>query len=424
MTKSYSVTRLDNGLRIATKNMPDMKSAALGVWFGCGSRYETRKMNGISHFIEHLVFKGTKKRSGNEICETIEGLGGEINASTSEESTVYFVKIIQEKLPLAVDILLDMVINPVFKKEFLEKQREIVFEEIHMYEDTPPSHVEDLFNHLIWKGNTLGASILGSIESMTRISRKDITEYKGKMYTSNNCVVAAAGDIDHKAFVKLVRKHTRYLKPGKKPQFRKVRAKWSKPGLLIEKRNTEQVHVLLGVPALHWTHPSRFALKLISTILGENMSSRLFKSVREEKGYAYSIHTDIDRFLDTGSFYVGAGIVTEKIIPALKLVLAELGRLRKTKVPKRELERAKEFIRGNLIMGSEQTTSLMHWLGESLRMADRINEIDYTINALINVSAEEIRNLARSLFKDGRLNLALIGDIKDSSSIEKVLRFA
>ena len=423
MNKSFIVTRLENGLRIATSNMPHMKSVSTGVWFGCGSRYENIKINGVSHFIEHLVFKGTKKRTGDEICEMIEGVGGEINASTSEESTVFYVKIIREELPLAIEILLDMVVNPAFKKDFLEKQRDIIFEEIHMYEDTPPNHVEDLFNSLVWKDHPLGLNILGTIESMSGISRKDIIEYNRRMYCSNNCVIVAAGNIDHNEFVRLIKKHTRNLRQGRSVQFRPMRLKHSKPSLLIENKKTEQAHLLLGVPALHWTHPKRYALKIISTILAENMSSRLFKSVREERGYAYSIHTGIDRHIDAGTFYVAAGIVTEKIVPAIRLILRELTRLTRTKIPKKEFERAKEFVRGNLIMGSEQTMGRMHWLGESLRMADRINEIDYTINAVMNVSAEEVRNLAKSLFRNKHLNLALIGDIDKKAPIEKVLRF-
>lgn len=423
MERSYRITRLEDGLRIATTNMPHMESISLGAWFGCGSRYENKRINGISHFIEHLVFKGTKRRSGDEISEAVEGVGGELNASTSEESTFYYIRIVRDHLPLAAEILLDMVINPVFRREFLEKQRDIVFEEIHMYEDAPPNHVEDLFNGLVWKAQPLGYNILGTIKSMTGLSRGDIVKYKRKMYCSNNCVVAAAGNIDHDDFVKLVKKHTRGLRPGRRTPFRAIRTRQTKPGLLVERKQTEQAHIFLGVPALPWSHPGRYALKIISTILGENMSSRLFKSVREERGYAYSINTGIDRFLDAGSFYVAAGVETEKLIPALRLVLRELARLQRTKVPKKELDRAKEFVRGSIIMSSERTMSRMYWLGESLRMADRIDEINDTIAAVMSVSQDKIMALANSLFKNNRLNLAVIGDFDDSGRIEKTLRF-
>ncbi len=423
MAKSYTVTRLDNGLRIATTNMPNMKSVSIGVWFGCGSRYESKRINGISHLIEHFAFKGTRKRPGDEICETIEGLGGEINASTSEESTVYYIRIRREKLPLATEVLLDMVINAVFRKDLLEKQRDIVVEEIHMHEDRPSSHASILFDRLMWGRHPLGFHVLGTVESTSNITRKEIVKYTRKMYCSNNCVVAAAGDIDHEDFVRLVMKHSRNLRCGREVAFKPLRLRQRKPNLLVKQRETEQAHLLLGVPALRWSHRGRYALKLISTILGENMSSRLFKSVREERGYAYCINTGIDSFIDAGTFYVEAGIVTDKIKPAIRLIVREMSRLTRAKLPEKELERAKESVRGSLIMGSEQTISRMYWLGDSLRMANRIDEIDHTINAVMNVSAEGVRDLARCLFRQDRLNLALIGDIDSESSIEKCLRF-
>jgi predicted Zn-dependent peptidase len=422
MAKSYAVTRLDNGLRVATTNMPNMKSVAVGVWFGCGSRYENTRINGISHLIEHFVFKGTRKRPGDEICETIEGVGGEINASTSEESTVYYVKAMREELSLAIDILLDMVINPVLQKDLLPRQRDIVVEEIHMHEDRPSSYTGILFNRLIWGSHPLGFHVLGTIESMGKITHEEIVKYRRRMYCSNKCVVAAAGDIDHEDFVRLVAKYSRNLRRGRVLNFKPLRLRQTKPRLLVERRDTEQVHLLLGVRALSWNHRGKYALKLISTILGENMSSRLFRSVREERGYAYSINTGIDRFIDTGAFYVEAGILTEKIRPAIRLVLREMGRLTRVKVTKEELERAKESVRGSLVMASEQTISRMYWLGDSLRMADRISEIETTVNAVMDVSVEEVRNLARRLFRQDRLNLALIGNIDSESTIEKCLR--
>lgn len=421
--RSYQITRLDNGLRVATSFMPQMKSVSIGVWFGCGSRYEEKRTNGISHFIEHLVFKGTEKRSGDEICEAIEGFGGELNASTSEESTEYFVKTIREEVQNASEIVLDMVLNPSFKPGYLEKQRDIIVEEIHMCEDNPSSHVEDLFNALIWKDNPLGFTVLGSIANIKNISRDDIIAYKQRMYCANNCVVAAAGDIEHTNFVGMVRKNTENLNRGAPSRFKPVRNTQLKPALVVENKDTEQVHLILGVPAVKWADNRRYALKLISIILGENMSSRLFKTVREEQGLVYSIQSGIDRYIDTGAFYVSAGIVTEQIIKAIKIILSEMAELKKTTVPKKELDRAKQYFRGSIIMDSERTMSRLHWLGENLRMADRIYDIEETINAVMNVTADDIKHLAETIFINQRLNAALIGPIKNSNAIKKILKF-
>ena len=420
---SYKLTVLDNGLRVATTEMPGMKSASVGVWIGCGSRYENTVTNGVSHFIEHYVFKGTRRRSGDEICESIEGLGGELNASTSEESTTFYVKIIREKLALAVDVLLDMIMRPVFAAEYLEKQREIVIDEIHMYEDNPTTHVEDMYNGVMWGKHPLGYNILGTVESINATRRGGLVDYWRKMYHSANCVVTAAGDFSHDEFLGLVKKRTRSFRRDESACYGAARVRQSRPRLSVERKDTEQVHLIMGVPALKWTHPDRFALRLLSTILGENMSSRLFKSVREERGYAYSISTGMDRYLDTGSFNVSAGIVTRKIVPAIRLILREMSNLIGKKVSNRELDHAKEYIRGGMIMSSEQTMGRMYWLGESLRMANRVNEIEYTIDRLMSVTPADIMRVASELFITRRLNLALIGDISSVEPIEKALRF-
>jgi predicted Zn-dependent peptidase len=395
----------------------------MGVWIGCGSRYENESINGISHFIEHLVFKGTQKRTGDEICETIEGVGGEINASTSEESTLFYVKVVREQLDTAAEILLDMVINPLFAAEFLEKQRDIVFEEIHMYEDNPHTHAEDLFNSTLWGDHPLGFNILGSVKSMGLLSQRDIKSYKNKMYTSGNCVIAAAGDIDHKEFVRLVSRHVRGLRKGEPVKPVPVRSRRTKARFIIERRETEQVHMILGVRALPWSHRDRFALKVISTILGENMSSRLFKSVREERGYAYSINTGIDRYLDAGAFHVTAGVVTEKTVPAMRLILREMSRIAGSRVSKRELDRAKEFVRGSLAMSSEQTMSRMHWLGDNLRMWNRVTDIDKIVEAVMSVTADTVRQVAARLFRSDRLSVAIIGNPVRDEMIAKYLSF-
>lgn len=416
------VETLDNGLRVATSHMPRMHSVAIGVWVGCGLRHEPKRLNGISHFVEHLVFKGTKNRSDREISQSIEGVGGILNASTGEELTFFFSQVPREKFALALEVLLDITVNPLFKEDYLEKQRSIILEEIHMYEDRPSSVVQDVFNEVMWGNHLLGRRILGTEESVRRISRREIREYHERMYRPGNCVVSVAGAPAHDEVIAEVRKSTRKMTPARRRRLVKVSDAVKGARVLIKHKETEQSHLCLGVRAFHREHPDRFGLKLISTLLGENMSSRLFREVREKRGLAYSIHTDIDRYVDTGAFVVSAGVILDRAKEAVITVLRELKKLKARAVPKAELGRARQYVVGQIKMGLDRVMSQMMWTGENLLLSRKIMTPEEVIRHIQAVTPEDIRRIANDIFVEDHLNLALVGPSFEGKEAVKWLK--
>lgn len=408
-----TIERLDNGLRVVTSHMPQRQSVAIGVWAKAGLRNESPRTNGISHFVEHLVFKGTKTRTDQEISQSIEGVGGILNASTGEEVTFFYSQVPRDKFRLALEVLLDIAINPVFKADYLEKQRSIVLEEIHMCEDRPSSVVQDMINEIMWGKHPLGLRILGTEESIYRISRKDICDYHRRMYVTGNCVVAVAGAAAHEEVVAEVARHSRRMPRGNRQPFSKVRSLQTSRAAILRQKETEQTHFCLGMRTFHREHPDRFGLKLLSTLLGENMSSRLFQEVREKRGLAYSIHTDIDRYTDTGAFVVSAGVVIDRTREAVEIVLRELRKLKTRKVPKKELDRAREYIIGLTKMGMDRVMTQMLWAAESLLLSGRIMTPDEIIREFQAVTLDDIQRIANTIFREDQLNLALIGPVKE-----------
>jgi predicted Zn-dependent peptidase len=416
------IEKLPNGIRVVTSHMPQMHSVAVGIWVGSGLRHELKRLNGISHFVEHLVFKGTKRRSDREISQSIEGVGGVLNASTGEEMTFFFSQVPREKFPLALEVLLDITVNPVFREDYLERQRSIVLEEIHMYEDRPSSVVQDLINEVLWGTHPLGRRILGTAENIGRISRQDIREYHRKMYLTGNCVVSVAGAPSHGEVVTAVRRHTRYMRRGGRRGFARVRSVASGPEAIVNPKETEQCHFCLGMKTFHREHPDRFALKLISIVLGENMSSRLFQEVREKRGLAYSIHTDIDRYMDTGAFVVSAGVVVDRTREAVATVLRELKKLKSRPIPKAELGRAKEYVVGLTKMGMDRVMSQMMWTGESLLLSRKIMGMEEVIRRIHAVTREDIQRIANDIFVENQLKLAAVGPIPEQKEVVKWLK--
>lgn len=403
------IEKLDNGVRVVTSHMPEMHSVAIGVWLGCGLRHEPKRLNGISHFVEHVVFKGTKTRSDREISQAIEGVGGILNASTGEELTFFYSQVPREKFALALEVLLDIAVNPLFREDYMEKQRSIILEEIHMYEDRPSSVVQDMINEVMWGRHPLGRRIVGTEESVGRISRADMREYHKRMYVTGNCVVSVAGAPMHEEVVAGVRKNTRHMRRGGRHPFVRVSDGQKTPRVLVKEKETEQCHFCLGMRTFHREHPDRFGLKVISTLLGENMSSRLFQEVREKRGLAYSIHTDIDRYMDTGAFVVSAGVVIDRAKEAVATVLRELKKLKTRPVPKAELDRAKEYVVGLIKMGMDRVMSQMLWTGENLLLSRRIESPQEVIRHLHAVTPEDIWRIANTIIVEEQLNLAVVG---------------
>lgn len=407
----YKKTALNNGLRIITHRMPEMKSVALGIWIKTGGRYESAHNKGISHYLEHLLFKGTKKYSCRQLKESIEGLGGSLNGFTSEEVTCYLVKLPSRHLAIALDILADMVINPLLSQEDIDKERTVILEELKMYKDLPQSYVYDLLDELLWPGQPLGMSVIGSFDSVTRLNRQDLDEYRRKHYTPMNIVVSAAGLLEHDKLAKDVLTIFRPLKDRNPNTFAKVKEGQDKPQLKVLPKDTEQTHLALGFHGFKRDHPLRHALGLLHIILGANMSSRLFNEVREKRGLAYEIGTQVKRFQDTGAFIVHAGIDNHKVDEAIKLILEELGKIKDNLVTEDEFKRAKEFYLGQLMLALEDTLDHMLWIGENTVCLDRTYTLNEVIKEVSGVAREDVRKVAGDIFKEKSLNLALIGPL-------------
>jgi len=409
----YKKVRLDNGLRIISHRMPDMQSVALGIWIKAGGRYESEKFKGISHFLEHLLFKGSKKYSCRKIKESIEGVGGSLNGFTSEEMTCYLVKMPSRYLALALDILSDMVVNPSLPGLEIEKEKAVILEEIKMYRDQPQSYVYELLDELLWPGQPLGTPIIGTVDSVSRITGDDLRIFKERFYTPANIVVSAAGDLDSKNLEKGVAAIFSRQKGRSINTFLAAKEEQGRPRLKVLPKDTEQTHMVLGFHSFRREHPLRHALAMLHIILGANMSSRLFDELREKRGLAYEIGTQVKRFQDTGAFLVHAGIDNRKVVDAVRLILKALKKVKDKLVAIDEFRRAKEFYLGQLMLALEDTLDHMFWIGESTTTMDKTYSFKGIVKEMNKVKREDIRGVARRIFKQENLNLALIGPLKN-----------
>ncbi len=393
--------------------MPSMQSVALGIWIKVGGRYENKENKGISHFLEHLVFKGTKKYSCRKIKESIEGVGGSLNGFTSEELTCYLVKMPARYTDLALDVLSDMVINPLLPPIEIEKEKTVVLEEIKMHKDLPQSYVHDLLDEILWPKHPLGMTILGTADSVCGIKRKELSLFKNRYYAPSNIVVSAAGSLDNKEFVKMVSAVFSSSKAKEEPVFSKTKEAQSLPQLKLFHKDTEQTHLALGFRSFKREHPLKHALSLMHIILGANMSSRLFNELREKRGLAYEIGTQVKRLQDTGAFLVHAGIDNRKVNEAIRLIIAELGKIKNKLVSANEFKRAKDFYLGQLMLALEDTLDHMLWIGESVSAQDRTYTLEQIVKEVNMVSPQDIQQAAKYIFKKEKLNLALIGPLED-----------
>ncbi|MDD4980362.1 MAG: pitrilysin family protein [Candidatus Omnitrophica bacterium] len=413
MSRIYKNKILDNGLRIVAHPMSKMQSVAIGIWIRVGGRYESAEFKGIAHFLEHLVFKGSKNYSCRKIKESIEGVGGSLNGFTSEELTCYLVKIPYSYLDIALNVLSDMVRNPLLLEKEINKERTVILEEIKMYKDLPQSYVYELLDELLWPDQPLGAPIIGTADSVNKIKRGSLSLFKERYYTAPNIIISVAGALD---FDKFTDKVSAIFSAGQDKNinaFSKVREQQFKPKLKLLYKETEQTHMALGFRGFKREHPLKYALGLLHIVLGANMSSRLFNEVREKNGLAYEIGTQVKYFQDTGAFIVHAGIDNRNVSEAIKLILKELKKAKDKLVTAAEFKRAKEFYLGQLMLALEDTLDHMLWIGESLATLDKVYSLEDIIKEVRKVKRENIREAAESILQEGRLNLALIGPLKD-----------
>ncbi|MFH1189968.1 MAG: pitrilysin family protein [Candidatus Omnitrophota bacterium] len=417
------LSALDNGLRVMACPMANMESVALGIWVRAGGRYENAKSSGISHLLEHLLFKGTVSRDMMTIKQEIEGRGGSFNGFTSEEHTCYLVKLLGKDADLGVDILSDMVLNPKLDESEMAKEKEVIVEEIKMYKDMPSHYVHEILAEGMWPGQALGLPLAGTASTVRAITKADVAGYKEAYYNPRNIFVLGAGNIDGDALVGMARKHLSGAGAGPASKFEKAKVSRDKPRLNLNTKKTEQTHIALGLHTVDRFHPDKHALSVMNIILGANMSSRLFHIVRDEMALCYEISSSVRRYEDCGALVVGAGVDDKKLIKALEVILRELARLTKEPIREGELMRAKEYYKGQLLFALEDTMSRMLWLGEKVVAGEKDLSAKPILKKIEAVSAEDIMRVAKDIFADDNINLAVIGPTDEEKEIREVLHF-
>ena len=412
-------TVLPNGIPILTELIPTAYSISLGIWVKVGSRDEQVRNTGISHFIEHLLFKGTKRRTALEISRAIESVGGILNAFTGREYTCFYAKVLDQHLDLALDILSDIFLNSKFNAGEVERERNVILQEISMVEDTPEELVHDLFNCSFWGGHALGRPVLGSSDNIRRFRTGDLKGYFRERFLGGPVLITAAGNCRHEEVVRSIEKITRRVKPKEwSPRRRRPTAH---AGFHAHQKPLEQVHLCIGARARKYSHPSRFAFYILNTILGGGMSSRLFQEIREKRGLAYSVYSYISSYVDAGLFGIYAGVSEKHVREVLDLILIELRSLRDRRINKETLRIAKEQLKGNLLLSNESTDSRMSRLAKNEIYFRRYVEIDEVLSLLDKVTPEEVQEAARDAFGRDGLMAVLLGNIRPEEFSDSIL---
>ncbi|MBI3615314.1 MAG: insulinase family protein [Candidatus Omnitrophica bacterium] len=420
---AYHRTVLSNGLRIVSAPRHEAESVTVGVWINAGGRHENLRLNGISHFLEHLLFKGTARFSSRMIKEAIEGRGGALNAFTDEEFTCVWAKVQPKDLKTTVQVLTEMVLYSKLDLKEMEKERAVILEEIRMYRDLPMQSVHDLLNGLLWPKHPLGMILSGTENSVRRIRKGDLVSYQRRHYTPVNIVIAACGRLSHRALVEAVSDLWKKIPPGNPQRPRRVVQNQRSPRLKVEVKETEQTHLCLGFHAFPRNHPHAHALNLLNVILGGNMSSRLFQRVREDRGLAYEIGSQVRRFRDTGLFSIAAGVEHRHLARCLEVILKELSRVCKEPVRPKEFEQALEFFIGQLLFSLEDTSEHMSWIGECEMILGRVQPVEAVLAQVQRVKREYLTQVARAILRSNHLSLAVIGPVakKVSGGLPKLL---
>jgi predicted Zn-dependent peptidase len=418
----YKVTRLPNGLTVATARMPHMMSVSLGLWVGVGGRYEPAEVNGVCHFIEHLLFKGTRRRSARQISQDVEGIGGYLNAFTSEEMTCYHSRARHDRFGELLDVLTDMFLNSKFDPVEIDKERGVIKEELAMYLDQPQHRVQELLNETLWPEQPLGRPLTGTEETLDGLNRARLVGYQRENYVAGRTIIAAAGRLQHQEIVRTVSRLAGRFPQGRISKFVPATSNQARPAVRLFTKETEQTQMALGIRTCSRHDPRRFALRLLNTVLGENMSSRLFQVVREDRGLAYSIYSSPVFFDDAGSLIISAGLDLDNLPKTLKLIMRELARLRESAPGAVELRRARDYVIGQLDLSLESTDSQMMWLGENLIGHGKVISPREVKRRMSKVTAGEIRAVARDFFRPENLNLALVSPLKSAKSLGRLLK--
>ncbi|MBE3072692.1 MAG: insulinase family protein [Acidobacteria bacterium] len=400
---------LDNGLRLLTESMPQVRSVTIGVWLTRGSRHEPWERGGIAHFVEHMLFKGTATRSAEDIAQAVDSIGGQLDAFTAKEYASYYIKVLDEHLPLAVDILSDVVRNPAFRESDIECEKKVVLEEIKIVEDTPDDLVHEVFTQSFWEGHSLARPILGTRESVEALTVQELREYFADVYAGGNFIISAVGNIEHAQ----VRDLVEHAFSGMPVSGTRVadQAPVVVPQAIVRTKDLEQCHVCLGVGSYPQNHEDRYVSYVLNTLLGGSMSSRLFQNVREKRGLAYAVFSGLAAYRDAGAFTVYAGCATDVVGEVIDLVVEELRNVKREPVPETELRRSKDHLKGSLMLSLENTASRMSHLARQEIYFDRQFGLDETLQGIERVTPGDLERVARDLFVAAGLAATVLGPL-------------
>ncbi len=417
MISPYQVTRLVNGARIASIEMPHMRSTSVGWWVGIGGRHERAEESGMSHFLEHLLFKGTKTHTARQLSAAVEGVGGYLNAFTTEDHTCFYAKAGAPHFARVSGVLGDMLLDSEFAPHEIERERDVIREEILMYRDQPAQHVQELLTSTMWPGHPLGRALTGTAETISKLKRPNITAFHRKHYSAVNTVVAVAGPIPHAEVVAAFSPALSRLPRGQRPRFQRTPRVPQRPSVGLYTHETEQTHLAMGFHAWGRSDDRRFALKLLSVVLGENMSSRLFQKLRERHGICYSVTSGMVALEDTGALQISAGLDHEKLERALRMILKEFATLGERGPTRAELKMAQDYTIGQTLMGLESTTNQMMWMGESLLGYGHVLCPTEVERRILAITRADVQGVAKECQERGRLGIAIVGPEKDAGKV-------
>ena len=401
---------LPNGLLVLSEEMRHIRSVSIGVWMKTGSRDEAPESNGISHFVEHMVFKGTTTRSAQDIARQVDSIGGNMDAFTGKETICFNIKVLDEHLPIALDIVSDLVLNPIFTPKDIVREKGVILEEIKMVEDNPDYLVHEIFTQNFWKDHPLGKPILGTKETVRSFEQEKLFDFYRQRFAPNNMIISAAGNLNHRNFVDLI--HERFAALARVPNGFHQPAPAVTPRIITRnKKSLEQVQLCLGVPSHPICYEKRYVSYVLNTVLGGGMSSRLFQKIREEQGLAYAIYSDLNPYRDTGCMTVGAGTSLESTTKVVDSVLAEFREMKSEPIPAEELRRAKDQLKGSLMLSLESSTSRMSNLARQQMYFERFFTMDETIEQIESVTADEVSQMARELFRPDQIAITVLGNL-------------
>ncbi|PIR40065.1 MAG: hypothetical protein COV33_01835 [Candidatus Zambryskibacteria bacterium CG10_big_fil_rev_8_21_14_0_10_34_34] len=420
---NYKKKVLKNGLRIVVIPMKDTLSVTVMSLIEAGSKYETKKINGLSHFLEHMCFKGTKKRpTAMDIAKEFDAMGAQNNAFTSQEFTGYWAKAHSKHKEKMIEIIADMYLNPTFPVDDLEREKGVIIEELNMYEDLPMRSVHDVWNELLYGDQPAGWPIIGTINNIRAFTRDHFVNYRKDLYKSESTIILVAGNVEAKDIFKKVQKYFEKIPTGKKKKKLKVKEKQTKPAIKIKYKDTDQTHLIIGVRAFDTNDKNTPALKVLSAVLGGGMSSRLFQKMRDELGICYYVKSYVDQLTDHGVLMVTAGVDSKRVDEGILGILGELKKIRDNKINGAELRKAKDFLIGNMYLGLESSDSLTEFYGMQEILSDKIQTPKDQEKEIEKVTSQDIARVAKSLIKNDCLNMAIVGKYKDSKKFQKILK--